>query len=96
MVKKGIGPNRELQVKFVDHLRENQASYLAHKFDLKMPVYIIWGDSDILIPLSTAYGIKRSLNVPDDRFIIMPKSAHAANVEYPEDFAKLVRTLMSK
>jgi pimeloyl-ACP methyl ester carboxylesterase len=96
MVKKGIGPNRELQVKFVDHLREHQDTYLSHQFNLKMPVYIIWGDSDILIPLSTAYGIKQALNVPDDHFILMPKCAHAANVEYPEDFAKLVRTLMSK
>ena len=51
-----------------------------------MPVFVVWGEGDRLIPLATGRGIARRNELPSDHLIIIPKAGHAANLEQPQVF----------
>ncbi len=72
--------------------REDQ--YAEHRYMWTMPVYVIWGEGDRLIPPSVGRGIMRVNNLPDDHLIMIPQAGHAANLEQPAIFeAALQRVL---
>jgi pimeloyl-ACP methyl ester carboxylesterase len=91
LVKHGSVPMRGYQIPLLTHLKENESDYNAHVFDFRMPVYLVWGDSDRLIPLSTMRCIQERYRIPDARVTIIPKAAHAFNVEYPDQFVEYIR-----
>lgn len=91
LVKHGSVPMRGYQIPLLNHLKENEADYNSHLFDFRMPVYLVWGDSDRLIPLSTMRCIQERYNIPDERVTIIPKAAHAFNVEYPDQFVEYIQ-----
>jgi hypothetical protein len=59
-----------------------------------MPVYVLWGEGDRLIPLSTGRGIMRRNNLPADHLIIIPKAGHGPNLEQPKAFAKELKRIL--
>lgn len=95
MVKYGTRPSRVFQLPMIDHLIANEAAYNNHHYSWKMPVYLCWGDSDLLIPMSTCKAIQARYQIPDERLHVFPRAAHAANVEYPEEFAEYIRGVMT-
>lgn len=96
MLKYGTIPARPVQLKLLDELIEKEAEMNAHKFTWTMPVYVCWGEFDQLIPMSTCMGIMRRYALPADHLHIFPKAAHAANVEYPEEFADYVKSIITR
>jgi pimeloyl-ACP methyl ester carboxylesterase len=95
MVKYGSVPARPTQLKLLDHLIANEANMNAHFYDWKMPVYLFWGDHDMLIPMTTYSGIKNRYKIPDENCVVFEKAAHAINVENPEKFVQQVRAIMA-
>jgi len=89
-------PTRLLYSNQRDHKR-NLLSYLFEneknikKWDLSYsgPVCIIWGKEDILIPVSTSYQLKNYY--PHAELHIVPKAAHAINMENAEEIGEIVR-----
>jgi pimeloyl-ACP methyl ester carboxylesterase len=94
LVKNGSVPMRGYQIPLLNHLKENEADYNSHFFDFRMPVYLVWGDSDRLIPTTTMRCIQKRYNIPDQRVTIIPKAAHAFNVEYPDQFVDYIKTTL--
>ena len=94
MVKYGSLPSRPAQLQLLDHLMEREAQFNAHDFNWKMPVYICWGEFDVLIPVSTCNAIIERYNLPKERVHFFANAAHAANVEYPNEFVEYVKTIM--
>jgi pimeloyl-ACP methyl ester carboxylesterase len=87
---------RKEQKKLLDELIQNEQFYQEIHYRLPMRISIIWGEYDRLIPMSTATQLKALLGVPDDRFVIIPNAAHAANMEMPKEFCKVLNDLITK
>jgi len=94
MVKYGSMPVRENQIKLLDYLISKEEQMNKHHFNWKMPVYLAWGEFDKLIPMSTCEQIALRYQIPNERIHIFKNAAHAANVEFPQEFIEYVRTLM--
>ncbi|MEO8587900.1 MAG: alpha/beta hydrolase [Flavobacteriales bacterium] len=91
-----------------EHMQAHSASYLGLLKDLldredlyarkeyrwPMPVYVIWGAEDRLIPLATGRGIVARNHLAADHFIIIPQAGHVANIEQGAVFeSELLRIL---
>lgn len=94
MIKYGSIPARPTQLQLLDELLRNETQMNAHFFQWTIPVYLCWGDSDVLIPLSTMRGIANQYAIPEERITLFPKAAHAANVEYPGDFVEYIKSVV--
>ena len=60
-----------------------------HIAELKMPVQMIWGDSDSLFPVETAHEIKKLL--PSAELHVINKCGHAPHYEKTKEFNKLMK-----
>ncbi len=96
MVKYGSIPSRPTQVKLLEHLMQNEQKLNSHIFNWQCPVYIMWGEYDVLIPIETCNKIIACYNIPSSRIYIFKNAAHAANVEYPHEFVDAVRKIMNE
>lgn len=78
----------------LNDLIQREDQYASRRYMWTMPVYVIWGEGDRLIPPSVGRGIVRINGLPDDRLIMMPEAGHATNIEKPREFeAHLLRIL---
>jgi pimeloyl-ACP methyl ester carboxylesterase len=75
------------------YLFENAEELEQHHFNWKMPVYLIWGKYDELIPLSTQEAISNSHQIPKEHCFVLNKSAHAGNYEQPRKFNNFIRSV---
>ncbi len=72
--------------------REDQ--YAQHRYMWTMPVFVLWGEGDRLIPPSIGRDIMRINDLPADHLVMIPGAGHIANVEQPKVFeAKLLEVL---
>jgi pimeloyl-ACP methyl ester carboxylesterase len=59
-----------------------------------MPVYVIWGEFDHLIPMQTRDCIIQRYHIPKERTHVFEKAAHAVNVEHVDEFVDWVTGMM--
>ena len=71
--------------------RPDRASMLGA---INIPVLIITGGDDTLIPASESEEMSRT--IPGSRLVIIPRAAHLSNVEQPEAFNAAVREFLGK
>lgn len=62
-------------------LLKNEERYATKHYLWTMPVYVLWGEGDRLIPLAVGRGIVARNDLPADHLIIVPKAGHVASVE---------------
>lgn len=67
-------------------IRETNVSPLLPR--VRCPVLLIWGEDDKITPPSTAFEFQKLL--PDARLVFLPKCGHAAMMEHPAEFNRLV------
>lgn len=85
---------RPKHLALLQDLLHREAEYATKSYRWNMPVHVIWGEGDRLIPLQVGRGIVRRSGLPDDRLIIIPKAGHVASSEQKEVFeAHLLRVL---
>lgn len=94
MIKYGSIPSRPSQLQLLDHLLINEHELNTHYFKWKMPVNVCWGEYDVLIPMNTCRSIMKRYQMKEQQLHIFPNAAHAANVEFPDEFVHYVKTLM--
>ncbi|MCB0791252.1 MAG: alpha/beta fold hydrolase [Flavobacteriales bacterium] len=75
-----------VQVALLRDLIGREDRYVHHEYQWTMPVYVIWGKEDRLIPPSVGRGIVRTNHLPADHLIWIPGAGHVANIEHPEVF----------
>ncbi len=72
-----------------------EKDYATKQYRWTMPVNVIWGEGDRLIPLFVGRGIVARNGLPADHLAIIPKAGHVANVEQRAVFeAHLLRMLV--
>jgi pyruvate dehydrogenase E2 component (dihydrolipoamide acetyltransferase) len=66
--------------------RGQQATVLRDRLgELSMPVLVVWGGNDRILPVSQAQGLPQNVTVE-----IFPESGHMAHMEAPKQFNQLV------
>jgi pimeloyl-ACP methyl ester carboxylesterase len=91
---KASAPLRDQQLRFIADLKENAQWYNDYDLKLKCKTYLVWGAYDFLIPPKTGNCIAETLKIPASRRFVMKEAAHAGNVEFPEEFCDIVRTIV--
>lgn len=67
-------------------LLKNEERYATKHYMWTMPVFVLWGEGDRLIPLTVGQGIAARNGLPDDHLIIVPKAGHVASIEQKDVF----------
>jgi abhydrolase domain-containing protein 6 len=89
-----IKPYHDAQTALLSDLLTREAQYVAKVYRWPMPVYVMWGRHDELIPLQVGLGIHRRNNLPADHLVIVEEAGHVANVEQKKEFNKLLVRLL--
>jgi pimeloyl-ACP methyl ester carboxylesterase len=90
VVEQHFSVGREKKVALLNYLNEHEADLNNHAFQWKCPVYLVWGENDKIIPLSTANCLRQKYQIPDDRVIVFPEAGHIINMQNPKAFNKWV------
>ena len=89
-----MAAQRDLHLALLKDLLAREDQYATKQYQWLMPVHIIWGEGDRLIPPATGRGIAARNGLPPDHLIMVPKAGHVANVEQREVFeAHVLRIL---
>lgn len=70
----------------LEDLLAREQEFTDKRYMWTMPVYVLWGEGDRLIPPHVGQGIARTNGLPADHLIMIPKAGHVANIEQPEVF----------
>jgi len=70
---------------FKKTIEENLTPYLSQ---IKMPTLIIWGDKDVMVPISDVY--KMNKEISNSTLKIIPGGKHALNYQFPEKLAEII------
>jgi len=81
---------REHKIALLEYLNQHEAELNNHTFQWKCPVYLVWGENDKIIPLSTANCLKQKYQIPEDCVYVYPKTGHILNMQNPKAFNKWV------
>lgn len=72
----------------------SRASGLADRLaELKMPVLVITGDDDRVVP--TEQSVRLSQELPDAQLVVVPNTGHVAHEEQPDAFMQAVKEFLS-
>jgi pimeloyl-ACP methyl ester carboxylesterase len=78
------------KIALLDYLNSHESELNNHTFQWSCPVYLVWGENDKIIPLSTAKCLKQKYQIPEDRVFVYPKTGHILNMQNPKAFNKWV------
>lgn len=85
---------RQAHLALLQDLLRREQDYATKTYAWPMPVYVLWGDGDRLIPLSTGEGIVRRNDLGTDHLIVIPGTGHGANIETPKPFEEQVLRIL--
>lgn len=71
-----------------DILPEDIEQVIQYYSSIKVPVLIIWGENDTVLPISS--GLRLAGDLPDAELHIIPDCGHIPQEEYSEETAKLI------
>lgn len=83
---KKFDAHRPTYLALLQDLLKNEDRYAAKHYLWTMPVYVLWGEGDGLIPPVVGRGIARRNGLAEDHLIMVPRAGHVANVEQREVF----------
>jgi pimeloyl-ACP methyl ester carboxylesterase len=66
----------------------------AHLQGLRLPVLVVNGNNDIVIPTINSYVLQQFL--PDAELILYPEASHGAHFQYPELFVRHARIFLGE
>lgn len=81
-----LSAQRAAHLALLQDLLQREAEYATKAYRWNMPVHVIWGEGDKLIPLAVGRGIVKRSGLQEDRLIIIPKAGHVANNEQKAAF----------
>ena len=91
-----VAPYRAAQITLIQDLMAHEDRFVHKRYNWSMPVYLIWGERDELIPNTTGRAILARNGLPEDHWIIVPRTGHVANVERPKAFDKALREVLAR
>lgn len=84
--------NRQALVDRMTSARDTNATQLIK--DIRQPTLVLWGEQDLLIPISSAYRFQDDL--VNDHLVILKNSGHVPMEESPEESMAAVMEFMNK
>ena len=94
--EENVKDRRPAQVTLIKDLMEHEAFFATHRFDWEVPVYLIWGERDELIPNSTGEAIMQRNEIPASHWTTIPRTGHVANIERPKAFNEALRAILAE
>lgn len=94
--EENVKDHRPAQMTLIKDLLDHEALFATKRYDWKMPVYLIWGEQDELIPNSTGRAIMLHNGIPEDHWTTIPRTGHVANLERPKAFDQALRKFLSE
>ncbi len=91
-----VKPFRPAQVTLIKDLMAHEPVFATKQYDWKMPVYLIWGERDELIPNATGLAVMRRNNLPESHWTTIPRTGHVANLERPKAFDEMLKKILSE
>lgn len=91
-----ILPYRDAQITLLNDLMAHEENYLERRFNWSMPVYVIWGERDELLPNSSGLAIMKRHELPDDHWYVIPRTGHVPNIERPKAFVRVLSEVLLK
>ena len=91
-----VKPFRPAQVTLIKDLMENETIFATKEYAWSMPVYLIWGERDELIPNATGLAIMQRNGIPADHWVTIPRTGHVANLERPKAFDQALRKILAE
>lgn len=73
----------------LEFLSENEENIKKMNLTYMGKVHIVWGEEDVLIPVSNAYKLEKIY--PNAFLTILPEVGHVANMENPKEVAKIIK-----
>jgi pimeloyl-ACP methyl ester carboxylesterase len=90
-----VKPFRPAQVTLIQDLMGHESLFATKSYVWPMPVYLIWGEHDELIPNTTGRAILQRNGLPETHWSTIPKTGHVANLERPKAFDKALRRVLA-
>lgn len=94
--EENVKPFRPAQVTLINDLMQHEALFATRQYDWKMPVYLIWGERDELIPNAIGRAVMLRNNIPESHWTTIPRTGHVANIERPKAFDQALRKILSE
>lgn len=94
--EENVRPYRKAQITLIKDLMANEARFAWHRYIWPMPVYVIWGERDRLIPNSVGRAMMLRNGIPEDHWSTIPRTGHVPNLERPRAFDKALREVLAK
>lgn len=91
-----VKPYRPAQVTLIKDLMEHEELFATKQYTWTMPVYLIWGERDELIPNATGQAVMRRNGIPEDHWMTIPRTGHVANLERPKAFDAVLRKILAE
>lgn len=89
-------PYRPAQITLIKDLMAHEETFAFRSYDWKMPVFLIWGERDELIPNATGLAVMRRNRIPEDHWTVIPRTGHVANVERPKEFVRVLKGVLAR
>ena len=90
-----IRPYHDAQTGLLADLLKREAEFATKEYRWPMPVYVLWGANDGLIPLATGQGIHRRNHLAAQHLIVVPECGHIANREKPREFEDILFRILA-
>lgn len=82
------------RMRFASYASRDEETFAARLGEIEVPVLVMWGDKDGLIPVSAAYAFKE--RIPQAELAIFENAGHVPMEEVPGESAAAVRAFLSK
>lgn len=90
-----IKPYRAAQITLLEDLLARENELTERRYTWHMPVHLIWGERDRLIPNATGLAILRRNDLPETHWHVIPRTGHVANIERPKAFVRELKAVLS-
>ncbi|HCX66352.1 alpha/beta hydrolase [Parvibaculum sp.] len=82
------------RMRFASYASRNEKAFADRLGEIKVPVLVLWGDQDGLIPVSAAHEFQK--RIPQAELVIFENVGHVPMEEIPEASAAAVRSFLAK
>jgi pimeloyl-ACP methyl ester carboxylesterase len=89
-----VAPYRPAQITLIKDLEAHEDLFLRKRYVWPMPVDLIWGERDGLIPNAVGLAVLKRNELEMDHWHVIPRTGHVANVERPKAFVRVLRSIL--
>ncbi len=87
-------PYRAAQITLLKDLMAHEERFIHKRYAWKMPVHLIWGERDELIPNAVGRAVLHRNGLPEESWVVIPRTGHVANIERPREFAQVLKRIL--